>query len=337
MAGTVNRHPPVMPASYARILLELGLEWDLTQGQILAGTRLHPDSLQQTDQRVSGRDAARMSRNVLQLSGRDELGFELGFRVKPTSHGFIGYAVMSSANLREVAELIFKFFRLRLSDIRMTPSMDGDTLVITHTDLADFGPLRPFIYEAMFTVTYTHLEFLLGHRPADIEFSFAWPEPDYFDRYAARLPEIRWDTGLNQIRLNPALLDQPIVTADPTAARQAVSVARDELARMGRSPQDVAAQVQAELRPGPYGYPDLATVASQLHMSASTLKRKLRKQGTRFQVLLDNARHKDAVHLMKNTNMTLNEISQLLGFSDPACFTRAFRRWTGSVPSQARP
>lgn len=330
------QHQAMIPANYARVVFDLGRKWGMRDADIVAGTRIHPQSLEQPEQRLNNRDAARISLNVLNGTQRRELGFELGFQFKPTTHGFIGYAVMSSANIREVGELIFKFLRVRLSDIRLIPAMDGNTLTITATDRVDFGPLRPVLYEAIFTITYTHLEFLLGRPPSGIEFCFDWPEPAYFKQYQDRLPNIRWSAGVNQARMDPGLLYQPIVTADPLAALQAVSVARDELTRMGGTPKNVVAQVRAELRPGPCGYPNLETVADHLHMSISTLKRRLQAQGTRFQALLDDIRHHDALHMMRNANMSFNEISLLLGFSDPASFTRAFRRWTGETPSQRR-
>ena len=71
-------------------------------------------------------------------------------------------------------------------------------------------------------------------------------------------------------------------------------------------------------------------------MSGRTLKRKLHERGTTFRALLDDARFRQAQHLLENPDLDIQQVAIALGYRDPACFTRAFRRWSGRTPSQAR-
>src|SRR5262249_43239654 len=95
-------------------------------------------------------------------------------------------------------------------------------------------------------------------------------------------------------------------------------------------------RVRAQLGPGPDGYADLERVAARLLMSGRTLKRKLQERGTTFRALLDDARFRQARHLLENPDLDIQQVALALGYRDPACFTRAFRRWSGRTPSQAR-
>ena len=70
-----------------------------------------------------------------------------------------------------------------------------------------------------------------------------------------------------------------------------------------------------------------------LCLSDRTLKRRLRLEGTSFQARLDEARRCRANDLMSAGRLNLGEIAHVLGYSDPAAFTRAFKRWTGGRPS----
>jgi AraC-like DNA-binding protein len=101
-------------------------------------------------------------------------------------------------------------------------------------------------------------------------------------------------------------------------------------------PDDLLERVRAQLTPGPDGYADLERVAERLFMSGRTLKRRLRQRGTRFRALLDDARFRRAQQLLADAELDIHEVASALGYRDPACFTRAFRRWSGRTPSQAR-
>jgi AraC-like DNA-binding protein len=67
-----------------------------------------------------------------------------------------------------------------------------------------------------------------------------------------------------------------------------------------------------------------------------TLKRRLADQGTSFSALLDEVRRDRATLLLRAGELSVDEIGARLGYSDPANFARAFRRWTGSSPRAFR-
>lgn len=94
----------------------------------------------------------------------------------------------------------------------------------------------------------------------------------------------------------------------------------------------LALQQQREGR----GFPDFVTVASQLCMSPQTLRRKLQAEDTSYQNLKDVLRRDIAIDKLVNENIAVAEIGQLLGFVEPASFTRAFKQWTGLSPAQYR-
>jgi AraC-like DNA-binding protein len=73
-------------------------------------------------------------------------------------------------------------------------------------------------------------------------------------------------------------------------------------------------------------------VAAHLRVSPRTVQRRLRAWGFSFEEILDDVRRTEALrHVILGENSAI-EIAFLLGYSDPAHFTRAFRRWTGMAP-----
>ena len=80
------------------------------------------------------------------------------------------------------------------------------------------------------------------------------------------------------------------------------------------------------------GQANVETIARKLALSRQTLFRKLKAEGVTFERVLDELRHKLALEYLNGKNVSVNQTSYLLGFSDPAAFSRAFKRWTGASP-----
>lgn len=82
-----------------------------------------------------------------------------------------------------------------------------------------------------------------------------------------------------------------------------------------------------ELLPGSTS--SIEEVAAKLGISKRTLQRKLSEEGTTFQKQLNSTRKVMALHYVKNTNMSTNDIAYLLSYTEINSFLRAFRIWTG--------
>ena len=84
----------------------------------------------------------------------------------------------------------------------------------------------------------------------------------------------------------------------------------------------------------PHERPTVERLARRLNMSVRTLQRRTRDVGLTFEALLDEARRQSALGLIESGENTVTETAYQLGYSDPAHFTRAFRRWTGIAPRE---
>jgi AraC-like DNA-binding protein len=80
--------------------------------------------------------------------------------------------------------------------------------------------------------------------------------------------------------------------------------------------------------------PSFGTIALSLNMSAQTLRRRLKVEGTSYPMIKDEIRRDLAIDYLLNSNRSITDISTALGFSEPRSFTRAFKDWTGISPSK---
>ena len=77
-------------------------------------------------------------------------------------------------------------------------------------------------------------------------------------------------------------------------------------------------------------------VARELGMSRQTLYRRLKAEGVTFAEILDAKRRSLAIRFLGIHRVSVKAAAYKLGFSDPAAFSRAFKRWTGVAPSRFR-
>ena len=75
------------------------------------------------------------------------------------------------------------------------------------------------------------------------------------------------------------------------------------------------------------GRPTVGRVARQLGVSPRTLQRHLEREGTSFVQVLDEFRHTVSRRYLEELGTPKQQVSDLLGFSDPRAFRRALRRW----------
>jgi AraC-like DNA-binding protein len=93
-------------------------------------------------------------------------------------------------------------------------------------------------------------------------------------------------------------------------------------------------QVVQMLVPG--GAPDVRLVARVVRTSPRTLQRRLHGAGLTFVGVVQQARCLAAQRMLRDTGRRIGDIARALGYSDPAHFTRAFIRWTGTTPRDFR-
>ncbi len=86
----------------------------------------------------------------------------------------------------------------------------------------------------------------------------------------------------------------------------------------------------------PKGMPSFTQIASHLHMSESSLRRRLQKETTSYQALKDEVRCNVAIDKLLNENAKVADLAEYLGFTEPSSFVRSFKGWTGQTPKAYR-
>lgn len=264
------------------------------------------------------------------------LGLGVGARIQPSHFGLLGYLTLCCATLAEALARLADYERLvyDVNRVRVTTRTDGVQLEWgdergrpgQHVDACAIAAL----------VAYArNITARTDAAPAEVR--FINPAPRDIAPYRAFFGcAVSFDAPTTIVRLPLALIAAPLRQPDPALHALLDSQARAQLARL--PPADdferrLRETIAAGLRGGDAS---LAACAGQLHCSSRTLQRRLETAGSSFQRAQDETRRQLAESWLGDPRLKLAEVAQLLGYTDQAAFTRAFRRWTGVAPGHWR-
>lgn len=328
-------HTPRMPADYLRVALEIAAERGIDREALLARGGLRKSVLSELEPRITHAAYGLVVAALVEATADEGMGFEIGLRLGPTAHGGVGYAVMCCATLRQAAEIALKFQATRVRGITVTMSeQEGNAILSFQEEWGSF-PLKNVFFDGFMAAMYRCIQILLGNHTPFGEIRFSHPSARYVERFRPRLPVLRHGMSGMEIRFPAELLDRPLLMPNAAALRMALLQCEQEAALLGDEDQ-IVSMVQTELMLNQQGYPSLAIVADRLNMSTRTLRRRLEENHSSFKQLLDAARRRDALRLIENRSLQIQQIAGLLGYANPPSFTRAFKGWAGMSPADYR-
>ncbi|AYC33581.1 AraC family transcriptional regulator [Pseudomonas cavernae] len=293
-------------------------------------------ALSDPDARFPQDGMTRLWERAVQLSGNPAIGLNMASVVRPASFHVVGYAAMSSRNLKEAFARLVRYQRIIAegADLSFRPLGDSYALILAiHGDR--LAPARQSAEASLaYTLAFCRWMTSTPLRPRQVLFQ-GDPPADLAPYQQVFQAPLKFNAEHYALIFERADLETPLPSANEALAQLHDRFAGDYLARFsGSRVTHQARQVLCRLLP--QGEPKRDAVAMALHLSQRTLQRRLQEEGTSFQQLLDDTRRELAVQYLAQANLTLLEISYLLGFADPSNFFRAFRRWFDETPGEYR-
>lgn len=245
-------------------------------------------------------------------------------------------AARASPTLREAFGRVARYASLFYAHLEFATEDRGDQFVVTHR-LRGGGKENRYSNEYALSSTLLNARRLSGVAVAPRRVYFSHREPAESDL-------LRRHFGTDDVTFGRS--ENGIVFAAEDAARASIGhdarllATAEKLADgalranpAGRSfVAEVTAKVRQSLAAGAFGAGD---IARKMRLSTRTLQRRLEEEGTTFTALCEDAQKDAAIEAVRGS-VPLAEASTRAGFSDPAAFGRAFKRWTGHSPGAYR-
>jgi AraC-like DNA-binding protein len=329
-----SRDQRTVPGCLVLQIAQLVKRWNVTPVDLLDGLGLSEQDLGVTQARVPIASYVAVLERARTLTAEPGLGFCWGLQMRPSAYGYLGFAAMSAATLREAIELAIEFAPLISTGGGMHLQVDGGTASLVLDEQTDLGSVRDVVVIARLIGLWRIARVITGRDlPGAADISF--PEPRYHARFAHLVAPVRYGQPATRWVMAAEALETPLIMAD----RAALHVARaqcerqlDALSSNGR----LARAVRHLLWNHDGGLRSPLEVARALHVSPRTLRRKLALQGSSLSLLFEEERCDRALSLLRASELSIEQVSERLGYRNVQNFTRAFRRWTGETPAAHR-
>lgn len=306
---------------------------------VLAGTGLKLEQLRNPSVKTSVRQLVQACRNVIRLGAAADTAFRVGLRMRISSYGMYGYALLCCETLRDVTQLAVRYHRLATPTVAMSFREENGEAVWSFDNIVDLDPGDPlyrFMVEFQFGIHTVLGRDLLGpvFKLAKVRARYTTPpQRAEYRRHLGCTAE--FGQPVNELRFAAALLDRNLTYRNPLTAAMVIEVC-ERLLDDARRETGLASSVYRQLMQVPGRFDDMETLAERLDMTPRTLRRRLQQEGTSYQEILTEVRCRLAKEYLRTTRMTTEDIAEMVGFSEAANFRHAFKRWTGKAPSAFR-
>ena len=324
-----------MPATYLKVVLQEAHSAGIPIQPLLSNTGIAEQEVLTSDQPVSLKNTLQVLTNAEQLFGA---GWHLQFaeRLTVSSHGPLGFAVVTAENIRSAVEVIQRFISTRAPFLWSAGTLEGDEFVLRFYETTVMGEHRGTLMEIAALSLQNLLERPLGRTIEGASLEFAHTAPDYADLFEQAFhADVRFSAEQHAFRIPASWLDEPCALFDQAMHSYLVGRCEEELlATAGVLPPEIAVRQALLSKPGKI--PGLPEIAQSQNVSSRTLMRRLKQANTSYQQILDDVRKTLSRDFLRNSDMTVTNIAWYLGFQDPSNFSRAFRGWYGESPQDYR-
>lgn len=303
--------------------------------------RLEPHWLSEPHSRVPASAMQRLWATGQQLTGDADLGLHSAESYNPGALSIVGYVILSCRSAAEALEKLVRYAPLLNEGLQVRVVHDQGR---THCRFGPVENLDSFLHhaprQAMETLAagiVLTLKRLAVHPPEPLEARFRHTAPDQLAEHHRLLgARLAFGQRENEVVYESSALETGLLSADPGLLAVFEADARNRLAQL-KTHGAISARVQTILAGRLRGeVPSLADIASELAMSERSVQRSLSEESTSYREIVDEVRKGLALSHLATPGTTATDVAFLLGFSEPSAFTRAFRRWTGSSPTEFR-
>jgi AraC-like DNA-binding protein len=305
----------------------------------LAGVRLSREAISSPSTRISLNQVIECYRNAAKLSRDPHFPYHTGLQFHISAYGMYGFAILSSMDYRETMHFAEKYHQLAtpLTELRFKEESGCGVWTIApmpHSRID--ASLYKFLVEIQFGICISLHRDVMGPLFAARELHVTYRPPDD----AVNYPNIFGCPVLFCEPENRLMFDATWLDGTPKLGNEITYTTVVELCDRLMDELQLGAGVAGKIRrvlltdlmrPRSFG-----DIARAVNMSERTLRRKLREENTSFRNLADQLRMEMAIKYLRDTDLTVEAISDSLGFSDAANFRQAFRRWTKAAPHAFR-
>jgi len=330
MTATVNS------ASFNAIL-QAAERFGVTSAALFGAMQARPDSLRTRDDRIPVDLYFDACRCTAELADCDDLGIYVG-RINYVS-GIPLQLYMSTIcwSFRQYLNLVPSILKLRGDIGEVQIRREGELIRLEWLPLQELSRASRFLSDDILTSSAAIVNSLCVDPIPVRRARFTYPEPaDLTQLQETFGGDLLFDQPVSCLYFDASSLGSPVIKLDSQLAHGITESLQELFGDSATTDPFLQATREALARALPTGELHIDVIATQLGVSRRTLQRRLAQRDTNFMQLLGEVRSELAVRYLADSRLGITEIAFLLGYSDLAAFSTAFRSWYDCSPTEHR-
>jgi len=308
----------------------------IPQQQALERAGINPTVMNNKTQRVHTDQVARLFKTVQETLNDEFMGFTQN-NCKVGLFATMAELVSHCSTLGELLDKAVNFYNLVSNDIPMHLSQaDGNAVLSFTMNQPQLDP-EHFMAEFWLVIWHRFPSWYIGEPIRLQETHFTFKSPAHSSELQIMFPgQLQFKRSANRLIFDAQYLDKPLVRSDQELAAFVQNAPADVMTIPG-SDSTLEAQIEriiGQRHPDRLVFAPIHELAKELGISSQTLHRRLKESATSYQKIKDNLRREVAIHKLVNERLSVEKVADIVGFSEPRSFTRAFKHWTGLTPRE---
>lgn len=299
--------------------------------------RLDAQTLESAEARISIPHYMRLGQAAITETGNRALGLRIGALSRSVDAGLAGLAAECAASAGAGLTTLIRYALLTSQNSRGVPGINAAARKAVFYSIRPYNEFNYFVVDSVLAAWTQFLRSLTGSYAVLEKVHIEYPSQGMDELYESwfRCP-VQFSAAGNSLVVKADIWSQAPRQAQAAMHGALMRQCEQQLQQVLRG-WTLQQRVQHCLTPLFQGEtPALSTVAAKLGLTPWTLQRQLSAEGVNYKSLLDSTRQHLALDYLRETSLSLAEISWLLGFANPAAFYKAFKRWFATSPGEHR-
>lgn len=261
-------------------------------------------------------------------------GARIGATYQVSDLGVFGYAVASTQNLGHAMKLESKYYPLLGTLLKRDTTIKENLMYATMYNVQNIDMDSLSFYVALGNSARMHVaRSIFGDDLSYTKMSFTFNDEanrhEYENIYGC---PVEFNAPQNSWVIDQVLFDRARKDGNHADCTQYLPYCNELLENL-KQKDSLVNEIQQILVSCAGDYPDIEMLASAFKVSSRTLRRQLAAIGTSYQKILNKVRCQLSIEYLTHTEISIEDISNLIGFSDVTNFRHAFKKWVGKTPS----
>lgn len=323
-----------MSAVHPIVLAEMLQERGFSQQVILYSTGINCSLLESVDNQINIEQFLKMMQRATELLGNPTAGLEFGKRLGFSGHDYLSLGFIANQTFSALLQFFQRCLPILNPAVEFTIHSDTNSVHVDIERALDWKGTEPFIIDTTFSL-FSSISKAFDHSICQrLCYHFRLPENNRDIYQSELIGQLHFNTPYNRITFPRDFCEKRLTMHNPSAVKQAESALLQQLKLVGNPYHEMYNMLKGMITSKKCGdMLSLQEVAKSLNVSPRTLNRRFQDIGTNFKAVINEVRKDLAISYLTAGATSIEEVSFKLGYKDVSSFSKAFKGWSGHLPS----